>query len=321
LGRDRHLGGGGVTEIVWLASYPKSGNTWFRILVANLSATEGPVDINDLPERGGIASGRGGFEFVTLLDSGLLSHDEADILRPRVYEELAGGPGLDDTEESNVSSAPRLVKVHDAYTDTPLGEPLLAGRRGAKGAILITRDPRAIALSLAHHRHTTIDEAIAFMNSQAAAFCATLTAQPNQLRQKLFGWSDHVKSWLDQGDIPVHVVRYEDLSTAPVEILLAAMAFAGHDVRRSDAERAAEFASFARLQAQEREKGFGEWGRGGAGKLFFRRGESAAWRRELTREQILCIEGAHAPMMGRLGYHISTCENRAETRISVREKR
>ena len=48
-----------MTRTIWLASYPKSGNTWFRMLVANLSAKDGkPVDINDLPERGGIASAR-----------------------------------------------------------------------------------------------------------------------------------------------------------------------------------------------------------------------------------------------------------------------
>ena len=52
-----------MTRTIWLASYPKSGNTWFRMLVANLSAKDGkPVDINDLPERSGIASARGPFD-------------------------------------------------------------------------------------------------------------------------------------------------------------------------------------------------------------------------------------------------------------------
>ncbi len=49
-----------MNNTVWLASYPKSGNTWFRMLVANLSAAGGkPADINDLQERSGIASARG----------------------------------------------------------------------------------------------------------------------------------------------------------------------------------------------------------------------------------------------------------------------
>ncbi|MGC1778963.1 MAG: hypothetical protein WBB34_13525 [Xanthobacteraceae bacterium] len=68
-----------MTRTIWLASYPKSGNTWFRMLVANLSATDKPVDINDLPERGGIASARGPFDHLTLIDSGLLKSGYARL--------------------------------------------------------------------------------------------------------------------------------------------------------------------------------------------------------------------------------------------------
>jgi hypothetical protein len=81
-----------MRRTIWLASYPKSGNTWFRILLANLSARDGkPVDINDLPEDAGIASARGPFDRVSLIESGLLTHDEIDCLRPRIYEALARG--------------------------------------------------------------------------------------------------------------------------------------------------------------------------------------------------------------------------------------
>ncbi len=117
-----------MTRTIWLASYPKSGNTWFRMLVANLSATDGkPVDINDLPERGGIASARGPFDYLTLIDSGLLTHDEIDVLRPRVYEELARGAQDDEYDKPDAAPPVRFVKAHDAYTLTPKGEPS-AGR-------------------------------------------------------------------------------------------------------------------------------------------------------------------------------------------------
>jgi hypothetical protein len=86
---------------VWLASYPKSGNTWLRMLIANLSAVDDrPVDINDLPERGGIGSARGPFDYLTLVDSSLLTHDEIDALRPRVYEELARGMQDDEYDQA-----------------------------------------------------------------------------------------------------------------------------------------------------------------------------------------------------------------------------
>jgi len=151
-----------VTRTIWLASYPKSGNTWLRILIANLTAKDGqPADINNLPARGGIASARGPFDHLLLIDSGLLSHDEVDCLRPRVYEELARGAADDEYDAAAPQPAVRYVKVHDAYTLTPLGEPLLGGARGAAGAVVMVRDPRDVAPSLASHRNIGIDAAIA----------------------------------------------------------------------------------------------------------------------------------------------------------------
>ena len=62
------------------------------MLVANLSAKGGkPVDINDLPERSGIASARGPFDHLSLIDSSLLTHDEIDCLRPQVYRGAGAG--------------------------------------------------------------------------------------------------------------------------------------------------------------------------------------------------------------------------------------
>jgi len=80
-----------------------------------------------------------------------ITHDEIDCLRPRVYEELA--KGAEDDLDSPTGPGVRMVKVHDAYTLSPLGEPLLGGAKAAQGAIVIVRDPRDVAPSLAHHSH------------------------------------------------------------------------------------------------------------------------------------------------------------------------
>jgi aryl sulfotransferase len=295
-----------VTGFAWLASYPKSGNTWFRLLIANLAARDEPADINAMPERGGIASGRGDFHFHTLIDSGLLTHDEADALRPRVYEAIARDGGADDGSDDSrdKSRLPRLIKAHDAYLDTPLGEPLLAAARGASRAILIVRDPRDVAPSLANHRHSTIDAAIDFLVDREACFAAGARSQNAQLRQRLLDWSGHAASWLDQRDLPVHLVRYEDLKAAPVATFAAALDFLGCAFTADELEQAVDFASFERLQAQEKANGFAEWRSPDGTDLFFRRGESQGWRRELTPEQARRIEAAHAPMMARLGYGI-----------------
>jgi hypothetical protein len=303
-----------VTRTIWLASYPKSGNTWFRMLVANLSAKDGkPVDINDLPERGGIASARGPFDYLSLIDSGLLTHDEIDGLRPRIYEELARGSQDDEYDKLEDAPPVRFVKVHDAYTMTPKGEPLLAGRHGADGAILIVRDPRDVAPSLANHSHTSIDEAIGLMGDAKAAFCAKPGRLHNQLRQQLPDWSGWMESWLGQDDIPVHLIRYEDMKADTLGTFRRALGFAGRPASDDDIRRAVSYADFAELQRQEVEKGFSELPRPGAGGKFFRRGDAGAWRDELSAEQVARIEAAHAPMMRRLGYELANAAPLART--------
>ncbi len=234
-----------MSETVWLASYPKSGNTWLRMLIGCLSLKDGEtLDINETLEHGGIASAREPFDDLTLIDSGLLTLDEIDNLRPRVYEALARGEYVDPLEAPPDEARLRFVKVHDAYTLAPSGEALLAGARGAKGAILLVRDPRDVAPSLANHNGLTLDAAIDFMNDAQAAYGNKTGRQPVQLRQQLPGWSGHVASWLDQRDIPVRLVRYEDIKSDTVNALLGAMAFAGRPITRDEAERAARLAEF-----------------------------------------------------------------------------
>jgi hypothetical protein len=292
-----------VTRTVWLASYPKSGNTWFRMLVANLTAKDGkPVDINDLPQGGGIASARGPFNHLLLIDSGLLTHDEIDCLRPRVYEELARGAGEYNAPED--AALVRFVKVHDAYSLTPKGEPLLAGRRGAHAAILIARDPRDVAPSLANHNRSSTDDAIAFMNDRTAGICAQPERLYDQLRQRLSNWTGYMESWLDQIDIPVYLIRYEDMQADTSGTFRRALDFAGHPASDEDIRRAVRFADFTELRRQEQGGGFRETPRRPGGP-FFRCGAAGGWRDELTPEQIVRIETAHAPMMRRLGYELA----------------
>ena len=280
--------------LVWLASYPKSGNTWFRILLANLdSGGHEPVDINRLGELGGdIASSRAWFESATMLESGLLSHDDIDSLRPGVYERAA-----------SELAGQRWVKVHDAYVLNANGEPTL-GRGVARAAIYLVRDPRDVAVSLAHHDTATIDAAISLMNDPEGAAASGRGGRADQLRQRLLGWSGHAASWLDQSDTPVHLVRYEDLHANPVIAFGEALRFAGRAASAEEIARAVRHADFAELQRQEREKGFAE--RGLRATPFFREGRAGGWRDVLSDAQVGRLEAAHAPMMRRLGYRLET---------------
>jgi hypothetical protein len=126
------------------------------------------------------------------------------------------------------------------------------------------------------------------------------------LRQKLAGWSDHVASWLDQRDIPVRLVRYEDLQADTLGALRRVLDFAARPADESALQRAVAYAGFAQLRQQEKDKGFRETPRPWTGGEFFRRGKTGGWRDELTAEQVKRIETDHAAMMRRLGYELTS---------------
>ena len=97
-------------DLVWLASYPKSGNTWFRILLANLlDGADGPIDINGIT-TGVIASGRWAFDDVLGVPSADLTADEVDALRPAVFRAIAASEGRS------------YHKIHDALVPVPGAE-------------------------------------------------------------------------------------------------------------------------------------------------------------------------------------------------------
>jgi aryl sulfotransferase len=280
-----------AARIVWLASFPKSGNTWFRLLISNWRADSAePFSINELSDPGGELIRRSSFDDATLLPSGLLHTAEIESLRPAVYGMLAG-EGEGDW----------YVKVHDAYQRNPAGDSPFRSET-VKAAIYLVRDPRDVAASLANHFGTSIDYAIRIINSRGSALSSFRNRQALQLPQALRGWSGHVESWLDQTEVPVHLVRYEDLKADTAGVFAGALEFLGEETDGQRLERAVHNSRFSELQRQERESGFRD--RLPAGGQFFRGGQTGGWRKELTPEQACRIEDANRAVMQRLGYGV-----------------
>lgn len=288
---------------VWLASYPKSGNTWFRMLLASLAAgPDRPLDINDRAESQPLAARRAILDDTTLIDTSLLTHEEADALRARVFAEA-----LPLYEGSTAGT--RFYKVHDAYAQTPGGAPAL-GRGTADVVILIVRDPRDVAVSLASHFGWTLDSAIAFMRRDDAALHGDVEDRRPQVRQRLLSWSGHAASWLDQKDVPLHLIRYESLHANTANVFRDSLRFAGRAITEEEARRVTSAARFANLQAQERERGFREGVEHGG--PFFRRGVAGGWKESLTAGQAAEIEHDHREMMERLGYDAASWRRRPD---------
>jgi aryl sulfotransferase len=276
-----------LRRIIWLASYPGSGNTWMRVFLSNLLAdAERPADINALAVRWHAAS-RSAFDAYAGVRASELRDDEIDELRPAVYEALAA-----DHEP------PWFVKIHDAFSYTRSGEPLVSSR-ATRGAIYILRNPLDVAISWAYNRDVRIRHAIELMGDAECTLAAVPDGIVPQIRQRLGTWSAHVCGWVD-APLPVHVVRYEDMQADPIAAFGGAAAFAGLPVTTERLTRAIEFSRFAELRQQEETTGFR--GRSRRSLRFFRRGQVDAWRDELTADQAAQIVAAHSAVMQRFGY-------------------
>jgi aryl sulfotransferase len=274
--------------IVWLASYPGSGNTWMRVFVSNLTGdADAPADINDLTVRKHAAS-RAWFDAHAGVAASDLTDEEIEELRPVVYEAaVSEQPGT------------RFVKIHDACLPTPAGRPLVSPAVTA-GVIYILRNPLDVAAAYAHHRGASIDETIDVMGDEQHRLGGIPSGMSSQLTQRLGSWSTHVTSWVDAPHLRVHVARYEDMQHAPSETFAAVADFAGIAWTHDTLERAIAASEFAELQRQEDRAGFEEGSR--RATRFFRRGQAGAWRDELVTTQIRRIVERHGPTMQRFGY-------------------
>jgi len=246
----------------------------------------GALDIN-APGIATPSANRHEFDELFGIDSSLLTDAEINRARPRVYGLVAG------------HSKERLIlrKVHDCCWRNAEGERMFPPEL-SRGAVYIVRDPRDVAVSYAQFAGISIDDMILRMADSATAVPTRREHQAALFLQPFGTWSQHVLSWLDDGGMPVHPVRYEDLITGPWEELAKVAVFL--DISSAAAAEAVRNVRFEKLRAQEEESGFREVVTPGA--RFFRQGQAGAWRSILSVAQAGRLEKDHAEVMARLGY-------------------
>jgi len=271
-------------NIVWLASYPKSGNTWMRAFIANLIANRpAPLPLAELPNYARLESDPDVYARVAGRPSTDLDFDQLCALRPQVHAAIA-------------AAAPKtvFVKTHSmaAIHD---GVPLITPQVTA-GAVCIVRNPLDVVVSMADHFAITLDEAIAYLGDERAA-----TENSDLFVSEFLGsWSQHVKSWADMEGPRVLILRYEDLLEKPAKGFGKVARMIGLDADRNRVERAIGHASFSSLATMEKRDGFVEVPI--KGKRFFRSGRANQWREALTREQVVRVIAAQREQMQRFRY-------------------
>ena len=281
-GRPRATGWGIVGRIVWIASYPKSGNTWVRAFLHALIAP-GPFDLARLAETAANEAAAARFTAIEPRPWADWTDEDVARVRPLAQTALANGHDRDV-----------LCKTHLAvmrHRGRPTIETAVTRR-----AVYVVRNPLDVAVSYADHQGLPLDRAIGLMNLDGHISPATATHAP----EPMGSWSQHVASWTGKPGPALHVLRYEDLHDDPVAAFSDLVAFLRLAAPAKRVRRAAETVSFEALARREARTGFAE--RSPAQARFFRSGRAGAWCRALTPVQAARVVEAHRGQMARFGY-------------------
>ncbi len=271
-------------NIVWLASYPKSGNTWLRLFLFNyLLNGEKPAPINQAHKIGpgdadAVAYRKAAAGFADLNDPETIMK-----LRPKV---LSG--------YSENGADVNFVKTHHANVIT-LGKPVIAPEL-TRSAIYILRNPLDMAVSFAHHYGLTTEKTAEAIGNPTHA----IHGDSNLVHQFIGNWSKHVKSWTRAKRFKVCILRYEDMLVDPHVGFAKALKSIGAPVDEQRLDKAVRFSSFRELKQQEETHGFVEQSRNS--KTFFRSGMAGEGLKSLPQPAIDKIIEDHGDLMRKYGY-------------------
>ena len=257
-------------QIIWLASYPKSGNTWIRLVLAAYLSGKAEADINqDLrdnhqcnnPQLAAAYAKKPVAEFTDL-----------DAARVRI--------GIQRLYARNPEKI--IVKTH-APVAAPSGHATI-DPASTFASLLIIRNPLAVLPSFARHMALDLDRAVLAMRDRRMALGGDDTGFP---RTPLSSWSSFNRSWISaQSHLNVLPLKFEDMKQSPLETFGKALGHIGVRAEKERLEQALKATEFDKLKAQDLTKGFKERTNRDKSNLFFRSGKVDGWRSELSEAQI-----------------------------------
>ena len=193
--------------IIWIASYPKSGNTWLRSLLCSyFFSVDGTFNFNLLKNINSFPS-----------ENNFKSYDDK-FENP----EDTAKYWIREQEKINESKKVKFLKTHNAFCK--INNYTFTNSQNTLGAIYLIRDPRNVITSIATHYQISKEEALQFMKDEKRGIVSKIDNRYVGF-QPLLSWSLNHKSWLNHRSFPVHLVRYEDLEQETYETFISILEF------------------------------------------------------------------------------------------------
>jgi len=278
-----------MKKIIWISSYPKSGNTWTRFFLSNYFFNKKKID-----SEFNILNKIDKFPPYKILQQ-LLSEDE---IKESAYNiaKYWYDIQLEITKEKDDFI---FLKNHNALVSVEGRN--LTEERFSLAFIYLVRDPRDIAVSYSNFDKTlSIDKAIERITSENL-YCHVTKNFPLDV-EVLGSWKFNYYSWKNGvEEVPRIIIKYEDLINNTFETKLKIIKFLSNilnfKVDTTHIKYSIEQSDFKRLQGIENNYKFHE-----SSNTFFNSGKIGQWKNILSPTQIRRIENFCKDEMKELGY-------------------
>lgn len=264
--------------IIWIASYPKSGNTWLRALLASYYFTnEGSFSLSLLDKIDAFPSDKFFKEY----------NDQFSKV------EDTSKYWLKEQEKINKKNKITFLKTHSAICK--INGNSFTNKENSIGAIYIVRDPRNVITSISNHYQISIEDAFQFMKDEKRGIINKKDGRYLGF-QAVWSWSINQKTWVENNLFPVLVIKYEDLLKETYNTFRKVIEFinkisnSSKIFNKSKGKNSIKNTSFEKLQRMENDHGFAEAiNKKGTNKKikFFNLGQKNNYKNLLSQDLII----------------------------------
>ena len=277
-------------KIIFIASYPKSGNTWLRSIIGSLVYNpEGRFTFNDLKKISLFSQ----FSNFKNLDNHQY-HTDGNLNYNWVSDNWIKAQKKINTIKKEVvffkTHSVRGVVNKNFFTDESV----------CLGFVYIIRDPRDVVVSLSKHMGIDINMALKEMLSNTRRMTSF-----NKVNELVSTWKNNVDSWMQFRNVPRLVLKYEDMIN-DIDTSIFQIAEFLNNIGNLNLKMNDDFlksikisTSFKKLQLLEKNQKFDE---ATPHSRFFRKGISGGWKKILTNKQTKEIEDKLSIPMKHLAY-------------------